>query len=150
MNNLKARALDLIDDEQYDELFALFAKHKDIFKDYQSFRERYMQDYIDYKNSEKAHFKQSLRVFVDSKKIEDALRASPTSSSPANTQEALEELVNKGSYDEVFKALYKMYDQMDGMQKPLYHQLRNQHDAGEVTYQFPSRLKSFIGRLFEG
>lgn len=149
MNNLKAQALDLIDNGQYDELFALFAKNKDVFKDYQSFRERYMHDYTDYKNSEKEHFKQSLRVFVDSKKIEDAPRTSPTSSSPANTQDALEELVNKGSYDEVFKALYKMYNQMDGMQKPLYHQLRNQHEAGDVNYQFPSRLKSFIGRLFE-
>jgi hypothetical protein len=142
--DLKAQALDLIDDEQYNELFALFTKNKEVFKDYQSFRERYMHDYTDYKNSEKEHFKQSLRVFVDSKKIENVQASLPT-----YTEEELKELVNQKLYDDVFKALYKMYDRMDGMQKPLYYQLKQEHDFGDVNFQFATRLKSFISGLFQ-
>ncbi|TAE19345.1 MAG: toll/interleukin-1 receptor domain-containing protein [Bacteroidetes bacterium] len=142
--DIKAQALALIDNDQYDDVFALFSKNKDVFKDYQSFRERYMHDYTDYKNSEKAHFKQSLRVFVDSKKIENV-----QVSSPANTEEELKELVNRKLYDDVFKELYKMYDRMDGMQKPLYHQLKQEFDFGGVNFQFATRLKSFISGLFQ-
>jgi len=62
---MKEQLFALIDAQAFDQVFALIRQKKHIFKDYQSFENRFMYDFEGYRDTQKLEFGRSLKTYID-------------------------------------------------------------------------------------
>jgi tetratricopeptide (TPR) repeat protein len=64
--SMQEHLFNLIDNLKLDEAFHIIRENKDLFPDYQTFEQRFEHDYIDYQESTKLAYRNSLKTFIAS------------------------------------------------------------------------------------